>query len=71
MEKDMRLFKEAGINYMRSLFYPFHEKALEICDRLGILTEQSASVYKVGKGSRASQISLTVVDCMENSFQNY
>lgn len=55
LEKDMRLFKEAGINYMRSLFYPFSEKALEICDRLGILTEQSASVYKVGKGCRASQ----------------
>ena len=55
LETDLRLFKEAGINYMRSLFYPFSEKALEICDRLGILTEQSASVYKVGKGCRASQ----------------
>ena len=55
LETDLRLFKESGINYMRSLFYPFSEKALEICDRLGILTEQSASVYKVGKGCRASQ----------------
>ena len=55
LETDLRLFKEAGVNYLRSLFYPFSERALEICDRLGILTEQSAPVYKVGRGCRASQ----------------
>lgn len=55
LRKDLELFRAAGVNYLRSLYYPFGGRVLELCDELGILTEQSASAYQVGRGCRASQ----------------
>lgn len=55
LRKDLELFKEAGVNYLRSFYYPFGKEVLDICDELGILTEQSSSAYKVGRGIRPTQ----------------
>lgn len=55
IRKDFELFREAGVNYLRSLYYPFSEEVLKLCDEMGILTEQSMSAYQVGRGIRATQ----------------
>lgn len=53
--EDLKLFREANINYLRSLYYPFSEKLLDLCDTFGILTEQSAPVDGVGQILPANQ----------------
>jgi hypothetical protein len=55
LRHDLELFQKAGVRYLRSLYYPFSEEALELCDELGILTEQSAVPYQVGREGRATQ----------------
>lgn len=55
IERDLNLLKEAGVNYIRSLYYPLSETALKVCDRLGMWVEQSQSVYQAGRGRLASQ----------------
>ncbi len=62
IRQDLLLMKEAGVNYLRSLYYPFGKEVMELCDELGILTEQSASAYKVGRGIRPTQ---NLPDCRE------
>lgn len=62
LRHDLTLYKEAGVNYLRSLFYPFDRRMLDLCDEMGFLTEQSASVYQVGRGIRPTQ---DLPDCRE------
>jgi len=52
---DLKLFSEANINYLRSLYYPFSERFLSLCDQAGILVEQSAPVDGVGQSLPANQ----------------
>ena len=53
--EDLRLFQEANVNYLRSLFYPFSEAFLALCDAAGILVEQSAPVTGLGQSLPANQ----------------
>ena len=53
--EDLRLFKEANVNYLRSLYYPFSEEFLSLCDEAGIFVEQSASVTGLGQTLPANQ----------------
>ena len=62
IRKDFELFREAGVNYLRSLYYPFSEGVLKLCDEMGILAEQSMSAYQAGRGIRATQ---NLPDCRE------
>lgn len=55
LRKDLKLFREAGVNYLRSLYYPFGEELLRLCDEMGFFTEQSMSAYQVGRAVRATQ----------------
>lgn len=55
IKEDLRLFKEANVNYLRSLYYPFSTELLDRCDELGILVEQSAPVDEVGQSLPANQ----------------
>jgi len=34
---DLRLIKDAGINFIRTSHYPRHEYVLELCDRMGVM----------------------------------
>lgn len=55
VEADLRLFAEANVNYLRSLYYPFSSRLLSLCDEMGILVEQSAPVDEVGQTLPANQ----------------
>ncbi len=52
---DLVLFREANVNYLRSLYYPFSERFLSLCDEAGILVEQSAAIDGVGQTLPANQ----------------
>ncbi len=52
---DLELFRKANVNYLRSLYYPFSESFLSLCDKAGILIEQSAPIDGVGQTLPANQ----------------
>ena len=54
-EADLALFREAHVNYLRSLCYPFSEAFLGLCDAAGILVEQGAPVTGLGQTLPARQ----------------
>lgn len=43
-EKDVRLYKEANVNYIRTSHYPTSERFLELCDEYGIYVEEEAAI---------------------------
>ncbi|HRK30556.1 MAG TPA: glycoside hydrolase family 2 TIM barrel-domain containing protein, partial [Tepidisphaeraceae bacterium] len=47
-ERDVRLMKEAGFNFIRGAHYPHHPAFADACDRLGILFWSEATFW--GKG---------------------
>ena len=46
---DLELFKAAHINFIRSIYYPFSEKMLELCDEMGFWVENTAPFYELGQ----------------------
>ena len=55
-EEDVRLFREANINFIRTSHYPPRPDFLDFCDRYGIYVEDETAVAFLGQG----------VDCREN-----
>lgn len=55
IRKDLELFKQAGVNYIRALYYPFDEKMLALCDEMGFFTEQMPAVSEVDQGIAPTQ----------------
>lgn len=58
IEKDLRMIKEAGCNFVRLVHYPHNKKTLEIADRLGLMVSEEPGLWwsdlsdpKVSKGS--------------------
>lgn len=54
-KRDLELFKQANINYIRGLYYPFSQEMLAYCDELGFFVENVAPVYEVGEGVKETQ----------------
>jgi hypothetical protein len=54
-ENELRLFKQAGINYLRSLYYPYSKTTLDLCDEMGIIVEQCAPFYETGQTAPSLQ----------------
>ncbi|MDO5422918.1 MAG: glycoside hydrolase family 2 TIM barrel-domain containing protein [Eubacteriales bacterium] len=49
IEKDVKLFKEANCNYIRTSHYPPSEYFLELCDRKGIYVEDELDLAFIAK----------------------
>lgn len=49
LEHDLRLFREAGVNYLRAMKQPYSESLLSLCDELGFLVEQTLGYEEIGK----------------------
>ena len=55
LRRDLMLFKEADINYLRSIYGPFSQTMLGLCDELGFWTEDTAPLYGIGDSRPATQ----------------
>lgn len=51
----LMMFKEADINYLRSIYGPFGRTMLCLCDELGFWVEDTAPLYGVGDSRPATQ----------------
>jgi hypothetical protein len=49
IRRDIELFKEANINFVRTTNYPPREELLELCDELGMYVQEEAPVAYVGQ----------------------
>lgn len=49
VEQDVRLFKEANVNFIRTSHYPPRPDFLDLCDEYGIYVEDETSVAFVGQ----------------------
>lgn len=54
-EEDVRLFKEANINFIRTSHYPPRPDFLDLCDRYGIYVEDEIAVAFLGYGTKLTQ----------------
>ena len=48
LKRDVLLFKEANINYIRTSHYPPYEAFLDLCDELGMYVEDEAAFAFIG-----------------------
>ncbi|MCL6544316.1 MAG: hypothetical protein K6T61_03745 [Bryobacteraceae bacterium] len=58
MEEDVRLFRLANVNYVRTSHYPTNQEFLEACDRLGMYVESENSI-SFARGAVASNPEFT------------
>lgn len=45
MQRDMRMIKETGINYVRLVHYPHNRRILEIADEIGLLVSEEPGLW--------------------------
>lgn len=50
--KDLQLFKEANVNFIRGIYAPFSEEVLALCDEMGFLVENTAPFYELGQSRK-------------------
>jgi hypothetical protein len=55
VEEDVRLFKEANINFIRTSHYPPRPDFLDFCDKYGIYVEDEIAVAFIGYGVRHTE----------------
>lgn len=53
--RDLELFAQANINFLRSIYGPFSSPMLKLCDEMGFLVENTAPFYEVGQTKTAIQ----------------
>lgn len=63
--RDLELFKAAHINFIRSIYYPFSEKMLELCDKMGFWVENTAPFYELGQ----TQKNISELPHMQKEFE--
>ncbi|MCZ2077671.1 MAG: hypothetical protein LC130_22030 [Bryobacterales bacterium] len=51
MEKDMRLIKAMGANYVRLVHYPHHRYVVELADEIGLAVSEEPGYWQVDFGS--------------------
>ena len=54
-ERDLLLFKDANINFIRTSHYPPSTEFLDLCDRLGMYVEDEAGIAFVGYGTQSTE----------------
>lgn len=52
-ETDVRLFKEANVNYIRTSHYPPAEEFITLCDSIGLFVECESPICWVGHGANS------------------
>ncbi|MGI6652797.1 MAG: glycoside hydrolase family 2 TIM barrel-domain containing protein [Christensenellales bacterium] len=55
LRKELQALKDAHVNYLRSMYYPYSEACLDLCDELGFYVEQCAPFQEVGQGIASTQ----------------
>lgn len=55
VEEDVRLFKEANINFIRTSHYPPRPEFLDLCDQYGIYVEDEIAIAFLGYGTNLTQ----------------
>lgn len=55
VERDVQLFRDANVNFIRTSHYPPPEDLLDACDRYGIYVEEETAVAFVGRTLRPTQ----------------
>lgn len=65
LRRDLELFKAAHINFIRSIYYPFSEKMLELCDEMGFWVENTAPFYELGQ----TQKNISELPHMQKEFE--
>ncbi|MDO4284561.1 MAG: glycoside hydrolase family 2 TIM barrel-domain containing protein [Eubacteriales bacterium] len=53
--RDLELFAAANVNFLRSIYGPFSDRLLSLCDEMGFLVEETAPFYEVGTERLATQ----------------
>lgn len=53
--QDLALFYRANVNFIRSIYAPFSEELLKLCDEMGFLVENTAPFYEIGQSNTATQ----------------
>lgn len=65
LRRDLELFKAAHINFIRSIYYPFSKKMLELCDEMGFWVENTAPFYELGQ----TQKNISELPHMQKEFE--
>lgn len=68
VEEDVRLLKEANINFIRTSHYPPRPDFLDLCDRYGIYVEDEVSVAFLGFGTWYTQDDPEYTHCYMGPF---
>ncbi|WP_176462557.1 glycoside hydrolase family 2 protein [Paenibacillus odorifer] len=68
MEEDVRLFKEANINFIRTSHYPPSPYFLDLCDQYGMYVEDEIAVSFLGYGTWYSQSDPEFTSCFMGQF---
>ncbi len=54
-KKDLEQFARANVNFLRSIYGPFSNELLNLCDEIGFLVENTAPFYEIGQTKAAIQ----------------
>lgn len=68
MEEDVRLFKEANINFIRTSHYPPSPYFLDLCDQYGMYVEDEIAVSFLGYGTWHTQSDPEFTACFMGQF---
>ncbi len=67
-EEDVRLFKEANVNFIRTSHYPPRPDFLDLCDKYGIYVEDEIAVAFLGQGNWYTQSDPEYTPCFMGQF---